>query len=167
MLSHPMTRPRRRLLLGLPAVAAAATALAACGEQGISIPKSSPYYRGALLFYQHCGACHTLSVDGTKGSATNVRTREYKDGPNFNVRKEDFQSILYAIRNGGFSSGPMPQDIVTGPDATAVAQFIAKYSGTQAKRQITPHAPPPSAFQRSGTGTSSQTGGGSAGAKQP
>jgi hypothetical protein len=30
----------------------------------------------------------------------------------------------------------MPQDIVVGPAATAIAQFLAKYAGTQA-----PHTP--------------------------
>ena len=51
---------------------------------------------------------------GTQGSATNVRTREYKDGPNFDQRKVTENCALYAIRNGGFSSGPMPQNIVVG-----------------------------------------------------
>ena len=37
--------------------------------------------------------------------------------------------MLYAIRNGGFSSSPMPQNIVTGEDAQKVAEFVAKYSG--------------------------------------
>ena len=144
MLSHPMSSPVRRAL-AVTAVAAAAVGAAACGEQGIQLSKSDPNYNGAVIFTEHCGACHTLNVAGTEGSATDVRTREYKDGPNFNQRKEDVQSILYAIRNGGFSSGPMPQDIVTGAQADAVARFIAKYSGTQAKRPKTPggtQAPP-------------------------
>ena len=37
--------------------------------------------------------------------------------------------MLYAIRNGGFSSGPMPQNILTGEDAQKVAEFVAEYSG--------------------------------------
>ena len=36
-----------------------------------------------------------------------------------------------ASENGGFSSGPMPQDIVVGEDAEKVADFVAKYSGTK------------------------------------
>ena len=62
-----------------------------------------------------------------------MRTREYKDGPNFDQRKENEQDVLYALRNGGFSSGPMPQDIVTGSSAQRVADFVAKYSGDAAK----------------------------------
>jgi mono/diheme cytochrome c family protein len=126
-----MTRSPRLLTL-VPALAAAALAVGGCGEEGVQLAKSDPNYSGAEIFSQHCGACHTLDVAGTQGSATNVRTREYKDGPNFNQRKEQVADVLYAIRNGGFSSGPMPQDIVTGPDADKVAEFIAKYSGQKA-----------------------------------
>jgi mono/diheme cytochrome c family protein len=138
MLSHPM--PRSRLL---PLVAALAVLGAACGEQGLSLSKSSPHYNGAVLFTQRCSGCHTLGVAGTQGSATNVRTREYKDGPNFDQRKETVNCILYAIRNGGFSGGPMPQDIVTGPAAEAVAKFIAQYSGTKAARPAGPQSSAP------------------------
>ena len=42
--------------------------------------------------------------------------------------------MLYAIENGGFSSGPMPQNIVTGEDAQKIAAFIAKYSGPGAPK---------------------------------
>jgi mono/diheme cytochrome c family protein len=126
-----MTRLLRRALV-LALLAAPALALGACGTEGISVAKSNPNYRGAEIFHQRCGACHTLDVAGTQGSATNVRTREYKDGPNFNQRKEDVNDVLYAIRNGGFSSGPMPQDIVVGQQAEQVAKFVAAYSGKQA-----------------------------------
>jgi len=46
--------------------------------------------------------------------------------------------VLYAIENGGFSTGPMPQNIVTGEDAEKIADFIAKYSGTDAPKTISP-----------------------------
>ena len=158
MLSHAMRRTRALVLL-TPVLAAAAAGAAGCGEQDISLASKDPNARGAVLFTEHCGACHTLQVAGTQGSATDVRTREYKDGPNFNQRKEDVQGILYAIRNGGFSSGPMPQDILTGPDADAVAKFIEKYSGREAKRPPGPGASAPKGFPAGG-GSQGQTGGG-------
>ena len=110
-----------------------ALALGACGSQDISLAKSDPNYRGAQLFQERCSGCHTLDVAGTQGSATNVRTRENKDGPNFNQRKEQVDDVLYAIRNGGFSSGPMPQNIVVGKDAEEVAKFVAANSGKSPK----------------------------------
>jgi mono/diheme cytochrome c family protein len=134
MLSHPMTRARRVLLIAT-ALAATAGGVAACGEEGVSTSLTGDNRQAANVFVEHCSGCHTLGVAGTQGSATNVRTREYKDGPNFDQRKETLNCILYAIRNGGFSSGPMPQDIITGPDAELVAKFIAKYSGSAIKPQ--------------------------------
>ena len=88
----------------------------------------------AALFVEHCSGCHTFDAAGTEGSAAKVTTSENKDGPNFNQRKESEQDVLYAIENGGFSSGPMPQNIVTGEDAKKIAAFIAKYSGPNAPK---------------------------------
>ena len=107
----------------------AALALTGCGTATIELPKSDPDYEGAELFVEHCSGCHTFSKAGTEGSASKVKTRENKDGPNFDQRKESEEDVLYAIENGGFSSGPMPQNIVTGEDAQKIAAFIAKYSG--------------------------------------
>src|SRR4051794_22731443 len=133
MLSHPMTRARRVLLIAT-ALALAAGGVVACGEENIDVAANER--NAASNFDEHCSGCHTLGVAGTQGSATNVRTREYKDGPNFDQRKETKNCVLYAIRNGGFSSGPMPQDIETGQEAEELANFLAKYSGS--KRPQTP-----------------------------
>jgi mono/diheme cytochrome c family protein len=128
MLPRRMARSPRRLLAAA-ALAAAALALGACGSEGIEVADNDPNAEGARLFAENCSGCHTLSVAGAQGSATDVGSRERKDGPNFDERKEDVEDVLYAIRNGGFSSGPMPQNIVTGEDAQKVAEFVARYSG--------------------------------------
>jgi mono/diheme cytochrome c family protein len=119
--------PRR--LIAAAAVAAAVLALGACGTEGIDVAQNDPTYEGAVLFAENCAGCHSLSVVGAHGSTTDVGSREPRDGPNFNERRESVEDVLYAIRNGGFSSGPMPQNIVTGEDAQKVAEFVAKYSG--------------------------------------
>ena len=160
MLSHRMPRTPRRLLV-VCLLAAAATGVAACGEQGIQLAKNDANYEGAVLFYQHCAGCHTLETAGSEGSTSNVRSREYKDGPNFNARKEAYEQVLYAIRNGGFSSGPMPQDIVVGRAAEQVARFVAKYSGKDAERPVTPPTGAPEGFGDDG-GAAGKTGGGEA-----
>jgi cytochrome c551 len=125
MLHRLMRRPIVLLLL-----VALAGVVVACGSEGIELSKSDPDYEGAKLFTERCSGCHTLKVAGTEGSAVKANKREYKDGPNFDQRKEDRNQVLYAIRNGGFSSGPMPQNIVVGEDAEKIADFIAKYSGS-------------------------------------
>ena len=112
----------------------AALGMSACGSQGISVAKTSPYYRGAVLFRDHCSGCHTLAVVGAEGSATVISNRVKTNGPNFNIRKEDVEQVLYAIRNGGFSGAIMPENIVVGDDAQAVAEFLAKYSGLKAEK---------------------------------
>jgi mono/diheme cytochrome c family protein len=111
-----------------------AALLGACGSQGIQVAKRSTYYRGAVLFRDHCSGCHTLSVVGAVGSATNIKNRVRTNGPNFNIRKENVEQALYAIRNGGFSGAIMPENIVLGDDAQAVASFLAHYSGRQAQK---------------------------------
>ena len=139
--SLPVPSRVRRPLALLAVLGGAAAGLAACGEEGIQLASSDPNYKGAEIFANHCAGCHTLGLAGTQGSAYNVRTREYKDGPNFDQRKEKESDVLYAIRNGGFSSGPMPQDIVVGSSAQRVARFVAKYSGREAERTIQPNQP--------------------------
>jgi Cytochrome c len=112
---------------------ACAVALGACGSQGISVPKSSPYYRGAVIFRDHCSGCHTLATVGAEGSATSIKNRLPTNGPNFNFRKENPEQVLYAIHNGGFSGAIMPENIVLGTEAREVANFLAKYSGLQSQ----------------------------------
>lgn len=114
----------------ITAAVAAAIGLSACGSEGISVPKDDPSHAGAVLFSQRCAGCHTLSAAGTQGSANrNVRVQ----GPNLDQRKESTSDVLFAIRNGGFSGGIMPQNIVTGSEADQVAQFVSQYAGQAAK----------------------------------
>jgi mono/diheme cytochrome c family protein len=123
-------------------VAVAATAVAfsvgACGSQGIQIAKSDPDYHGAVLFRDHCAGCHSLAVVGAVGSGFQVRRKLRTNGPNFNVRPEQVNQVLYAIRNGGFSGAIMPENILLGPDAQAVAEFLAKYAGRSATNPPSP-----------------------------
>ena len=124
---------RRRSLLALVAVLAVGS-LAACGERGVDVPTTdASVHRGAVLFAERCSGCHTLDVAGTEGGALKVGDRERTDGPNFNVRKETKDSVLYAIRNGGFSGAIMPENIVVGQQAEDIAAFLAKYAGAEAK----------------------------------
>jgi uncharacterized protein len=133
MLSHPMTRPRRALLIAT-LLAAAAGAIAACGEEGIDKEKvNTPgQIEAAVLFDQRCSGCHTLSAAGTRGSATDARDQERTDGVNFDARRVSEEDVLHALRNGGFGSRVMPANIVTGEDAEAVAAFLAGVSGRKA-----------------------------------
>ena len=134
-----MTRRRTRtLILAL----AAASTLGACGTETVELSaedrQNARIREGAVLFTDRCSGCHTLGSAGTQGSATNVRDREKPDGPNFNTRPETVEAILYAIRNGGYSGAIMPENIVVGDDARKVAEYLAKYAGSDAERPTTP-----------------------------
>jgi mono/diheme cytochrome c family protein len=113
-----------------------ALAGAACGTQRISVPTSdAALHHGAVLFQERCAGCHSLSYAATFGSAANVFTAQFNNGPNFNVRCErPAIRVLYAIENGGFSGAIMPQNIVIGKDAHDVAKFVSTYSGRQAPK---------------------------------
>ncbi len=124
-----------RPVLATAIAALIALSAAACGKEGISVSKDSSGYRGAQLFATHCAGCHTLSAAGTQGTGNRgLRTQ----GPNLDQRTESFDDALFAIRNGGFSGAIMPQNIVVGSDAEAVARFVAKYAGTQAQTSPRP-----------------------------
>jgi mono/diheme cytochrome c family protein len=125
-----MTRRAAIPLLGVLAAAAIG-----CGSESINLDdgESAGVQNGARVFVDRCSGCHTLSVVGTEGSTADIGNSERTDGPNFNVRAEKANQILYAVRNGGFSGAIMPENIVTGKDLQDVAAFLAKYAGRDAK----------------------------------
>jgi cytochrome c551 len=134
MISARMTRPVKPLVTTAAFIVLAALA-SGCGTQRIGVPSSDPLHAGAVLFNQRCAGCHTLSYAATNGSASNVRSAQYNNGPNFNVRCErPIDRVLYAIVNGGFSGAIMPQNIVVGTQAEEVAKFVATYAGRQAPK---------------------------------
>jgi len=130
---RPIYSPRMKRAAMMISLLACTTVLGACGSQGIQLAKTSLYYKGAVLFRDHCSGCHTLAVVGAEGSATSITNRVKTNGPNFNFRKENVEQVLYAIRNGGFSGEIMPENVLVGEDAKDVAAFLAKYSGLKAE----------------------------------
>ena len=137
-----MFAPRTAIALAL----AACTALVStgCGEDGQKVDT-----RGATLFAERCAGCHTLEAAGTEGSNPEERVA----GPNLNNRHETKEQVLYAIRNGGFSGAIMPQNVVVGKEAEAVADFVSKYAGQSAKSP--PGLTPTGATGESGSTSSS------------
>jgi mono/diheme cytochrome c family protein len=121
-------RPARTIVVAI-LLAAAVFLPAGCGDGGRKVDS-----RGAQLFAERCAGCHTLTPAGTEGSVAGERPT----GPNLDKRKLSKEEALFAIRNGGFSGAIMPQNVVVGDDAEAVAEFLSKYAGTQAKSPPAP-----------------------------
>jgi mono/diheme cytochrome c family protein len=132
-----------------------AAAIAGCGGE-VEVPENQQAARrGAVLFQERCSGCHSLESANSYGSKPEgeLAGGERTNGPNFNVRKEDKEDVLYAIRNGGFSGAIMPANIVVGQDAQDVADYVAQYSGKQGKEGMEKNNPSPN------TGSGQQSGG--------
>jgi cytochrome c551 len=112
-------------------VAAAALVAAGCGGKIEVSDSDSTAHEGAVLFNQHCSGCHSIDAANAYGSKPPKQKQggERTNGPNFNVRKENRDDVLFAIRNGGFSGAIMPANIVVGEEADKIADFLSKYSG--------------------------------------
>src|SRR5208282_6456663 len=125
-----------KLVAGAALALGCAVLLGACGTEGIKVSPANPLHTGAVLFSEHCAGCHSLKAAGTQGSATGIANRLRTQGPNFNKRKEKYENVLYAIRNGGFSGAIMPENLVVGKQAEQVAHFLAVYSGDEAQKVV-------------------------------
>jgi mono/diheme cytochrome c family protein len=112
-------------------VAAAALVAVGCGGKIEVSDSDATAHEGAVLFNQHCSGCHSIDAANAYGSKPPKQKQggERTNGPNFNVRKESRDDVLFAIRNGGFSGAIMPANVVVGKDAEAIADFLSKYSG--------------------------------------
>ena len=132
-----MMPPVLRTFLVSTVAITAALALGACGTSGIEVAEDDPSYDGAVVFAERCSGCHTMEAAGSQGSANRALRNQ---GPNLDQRAETVDDVLYAIRNGGFSGAIMPQNIVVGEEAQAVAEFVSEYSGTAIDRPPKPGA---------------------------
>jgi cytochrome c553 len=74
---------------------------------------------GKQIFTQSCGTCHTLADAGTSGTI----------GPNLDELKPEKARVENAIKNGGAGTGAMPANIVSGQEATAVAEYVSSVAG--------------------------------------
>jgi cbb3-type cytochrome c oxidase subunit III len=101
----------------------AAFALTGCGTEGLA-NENADTSEGKLLFKQKCGSCHTLREAGTRGTI----------GPNLDQafagpKEEGFDesTIREVVRHQiDFPIEPMPEDLVEGEQANAVADYVAE-----------------------------------------
>src|SRR3954464_12292136 len=94
-------RMSRRPLIAIAALSIAAAGAVGCGSEkgdqkqpGATITTvDAKYETGAKLFVERCSGCHNLGIVGAEGGSLKVTDRERVDGPNFNVRVEDRDSV--------------------------------------------------------------------------
>jgi mono/diheme cytochrome c family protein len=109
---------RRAALLTLAVIA-----LSGCGTEGLT-DENVDVSQGKLLFTQQCGRCHVLREARTPGTI----------GPNLDdafagPKGEGFDesTIREVVRHQiDFPVPPMPEDLVDGVEADAVAAYVAR-----------------------------------------
>jgi len=133
-------RVRAKIAATATVLLASALALGACGSQGIDRREDEPLpSRRGVVPRPLLGLATRCRWSARRGSASSIKNRVPTNGPNFNIRKENPEQVLYAIENGGFSGAIMPENIVVGDDAKSIASFLSHYSGSQS--QTVPSTP--------------------------
>ncbi|HEX7254375.1 MAG TPA: c-type cytochrome [Gaiellaceae bacterium] len=110
-------------------LAFAALAAAGCGTDGLVEETADPA-QGKTIFQQTCGGCHTLREAGTEGSNP---VQNPASGPNLDdafaaARMEGFDesTIRETVRHQiDYPIPPMPEDLLEGEDADAVALYVS------------------------------------------
>jgi len=99
-----------------------------------------PAVRGREDLQTSAAAAATRTTRGHRGFGGQAEHREYKDGPNFNVRREQYKRRPVRDPHGGFfSSGPdAAEQRQPAARAQIVACFVATYSGKDAKTPPSP-----------------------------
>src|SRR4051794_14689227 len=109
------------------ALVAAAPLLTACGS--VKDPQAD-VVAGKQMFVKKCGACHTLSRAGTKGTTgpnlDQAFQQSLKEGFGTTaVRGVVYKQILYPNRLKNEAGVKMPAKLVKGQDAHDVAAYVA------------------------------------------
>jgi mono/diheme cytochrome c family protein len=116
----------------------AALTLGGCGTEGLT-DENVDVSQGKLLFTQQCGRCHVLREARTPGTI----------GPNLDhafaaPKAEGFDesAIREVVRHQiDFPVPPMPEDLVKGEEADAVAAYVAEVAANpEAKVALPPGA---------------------------
>jgi plastocyanin len=124
---------------------AAGCAVVATTASGCSLSaEHANLVNGKQLFVQRCGACHTLSRAGTKGTTGPNLDAAFAQSRRDGEKSSAFEGmvkdqILHPSRLGqtdpatGKPLPAMPQGIVTGEDAVDVAAYVGRVAGAPGK----------------------------------
>ena len=93
-------------------------ALAGCGSDDETTDRAGQNASGepSQVFASTCGGCHTLAAADTTG----------KVGPNLDDLEPEATVVVRAIEVG---PGSMPENLLEGEDAQAVADYVAANAG--------------------------------------
>lgn len=129
--------------VGAALLCLAALAVTGCGTEGLVEETAADPAQGKTIFQQTCGGCHTLREAGTQGSNP---VQNPSSGPNLDdafsaSRREGFaeNTIREVVRQQiDYPVPPMPEDLLSGADADAVALYVSLVAANpKAKIQTT------------------------------
>jgi plastocyanin len=132
-----MWRGRMAVAAGVVVVATTATGCSLSAEHANVV-------NGKQLFVQRCGACHTLSRAGTKGTAGPNLDAAFAESRRNGEKSSAFEAIvkdqiLHPSRIGqtdprtGKALPAMPAGLVKGADARDVAAYVGSVAGAPGK----------------------------------
>jgi len=109
----------------LLALLGATLLVAGCGTGGIS--KSGDADQGKKLFVAKCAGCHTLADAGSHGNQGPNLDDAFGPARDQGMKAETIQQVVR--QQIELAIPPMPDDLVTGSDADAVAAYVANVAG--------------------------------------
>jgi len=136
-----------------------AAGLSGCGQTGVASSRGD-ISQGKQLFTTKCGFCHRLADAGTQGTQG-----PDLDGAFYAARQQKFKvsTIRQVVYDQIYhAAAPMPQKLVTGSDAEAVAAYVASVAGTGTASE----GAPPTVTQTTAAGRGGGGGGASAAGAQ-
>ena len=106
------------LVKGKDLAAVAAFVGANAGAQGFAQASAVTGTNGQVIFKTKCASCHTLAAAGSTGTI----------GPNLDQFKPPFARVKKQVIHGG-AIMPAFMGVLTDPQITAVAKFVASHAG--------------------------------------
>ncbi len=134
--THGGHKNRRRIngrAIWLIATIVAATAIV--GLTGCDLGPKANLDKGQQLFTQKCGSCHTLTGAGTNGDIGPNLDYAFKNARASGMDSDTIKGVVeYQIAHARPAATQatdvyMPQDLVTGEDASDVAAYVASVAG--------------------------------------
>jgi mono/diheme cytochrome c family protein len=116
-------------------IATIAAATAIVGLTGCNLGPKDDLDKGQQLFTQKCGSCHTLTGAGTNGDIGPNLDYAFKNARASGMDSDTVKGVVeyqiaYARPAATQSTDVyMPQDLVTGQDASDVAAYVASVAG--------------------------------------
>lgn len=145
-----------------PLAAAAALLAAGCGATGHQ-GAGGDVGLGKTLFQQKCASCHTLKDANAKGTVGPNLDDAFGDPEQQGFKESTVRDVVRGQIS--YASPPMPQDLVKGAQAEAVAAYVAQVAGKPVQGEGVKASPLPGATSSTTTTTTpAPSGGGDASA---